>query len=242
MSYKFAVKNTIIDPSGEVGIQFLDSYGQNVIYQPHITTTGDVEMSGNYLMAKNLEIGIEQFEIADKKAVINVFSDKTSANEYCIACKHERNGNADRKYLNFKSNGILNSAGSITGQGNFQVSYNTLSDSRLKTDISNVITRNEYVESRSTADDKADRPWLDTLEALDPITFKFKDPSSGEVDINNTYVGFIAEQVRQVYPQAVTGISGEEIDGVPQYQQMDMSKLIPLIVGAIKELAIKIVA
>ena len=36
----------------------------------------------------------------------------------------------------------------------FQVSYNTLSDSRLKTDISNVITRNEYVETRSTADDK----------------------------------------------------------------------------------------
>ena len=79
----------------------------------------------------------------------------------------------------------------------------------------------------------------DLRERMFPL-IKFKDPLSGEVDISNTYLGFIAEQVRQVYPHAVTGISGEEIDGIPQYQQMDMSKLIPIIVGAIKELAIKI--
>ena len=209
--------------------------------QPYVDTSGNIDMSGNYLLVKNIETGTENFTTNGELGVINVFNDSIANSGYCVNFRHAINGGNTRRYCSFnpRINDTNYIAGSITGNP-AQVSYNTASDGRLKTDISNIFIRNEYVQSRSTADDKGDRPWLDTLEALEPVSFKFKDPLSGEVDISNTYLGFIAEQVRQVYPHAVTGISGEEIDGIPQYQQMDMSKLIPIIVGAIKELAIKI--
>ena len=55
------------------------------------------------------------------------------------------------------------------------------------------------------------------------------------------YQGFFANDVRNVYPPAVTGMPNEvDSSGNPVYQQLDMSKLIPMMVGAIKELSAKV--
>ena len=53
--------------------------------------------------------------------------------------------------------------------------------------------------------------------------------------------GFLAHEVMDIVPQAVTGLK-DEIDenDDPKYQGMDNSKLVPLLVQAVKELSARI--
>jgi hypothetical protein len=55
------------------------------------------------------------------------------------------------------------------------------------------------------------------------------------------YQGFFAQDVQAVYPPAVTGMLNKtDSNGNPVYQQLDMTKLIPMMVGAIQELSSKV--
>jgi hypothetical protein len=92
-------------------------------------------------------------------------------------------------------------------------SFNTSSDYRLK----------QNVEPMSQG--------LQKLNSLSPKTFEFKTEPGVKVD------GFIAHEVQAVVPQAVTGEKdGEEMQG------LDMSKLVPVLVAAVQELAAKVEA
>lgn len=92
----------------------------------------------------------------------------------------------------------------VTGTG---TSFNTTSDYRLKQNI----------------EDASD--CLETIMAITPREFEFKNDPSQRV------VGFIAHELQDIVPSAVTGVKdGEET------QQVDYSKLVPYLVGAIKEL------
>jgi hypothetical protein len=72
---------------------------------------------------------------------------------------------------------------------------------------------------------------LAKLAALAPKTFEFKAEPNVKVD------GFIAHEVQAVVPQAVTGEKdGEEMQG------LDHSKLVPILVAAVQELAAKVAA
>jgi hypothetical protein len=67
---------------------------------------------------------------------------------------------------------------------------------------------------------------IDRLMSLRPVNFTFNE------DITNTVVdGFIAHEVQEVVPGAVTGIK----DGL-EIQTLNQSKLIPIIVKSIQEL------
>ena len=53
----------------------------------------------------------------------------------------------------------------------------------------------------------------------------------------------LAHEVSSIVPEAVTGTKDEvDADGNPVYQGIDQSKLVPLLVGAIKELTARIEA
>ncbi len=112
----------------------------------------------------------------------------------------------------------------VTGGGS-TVAYNTSSDYRLKeniVDLSNGITR---------------------LKTLIPRRFNWKNDKSTTID------GFLAHEVTAV-PEAVTGAKDEvatednEQTGVkkgdPIYQQIDPSKLVPLLTAALQEAVSKI--
>ena len=118
--------------------------------------------------------------------------------------------------------------GSINTTGS-ETQYNTNSDYRLKENvvaISDGITR---------------------LKTLKPSRFNFK------ADANKTVDGFLAHEVTAV-PEAITGEkdavvtqalvdSGEKEEselGDPVYQQIDQSKLVPLLVAAVQESISKI--
>ena len=126
--------------------------------------------------------------------------------------------------------GVGNLIGSI-GKSGSSTTYNTTSDYRLKENdvaISDGITR---------------------IKQLRPIRFNWKEfPEKGNED------GFFAHEVSSVVPEAVTGDkdaiitqeyinAGKELQSHlnnPLLQSLDHSKLVPLIVAAVKELITKV--
>lgn len=90
--------------------------------------------------------------------------------------------------------------------------YNTSSDYRLKEDIQPMTGA------------------LAKVSALKPVTYKWKaDNSGGE--------GFIAHELQEVVPQAVTGEKDAvDKDGNPIYQGIDTSHLVATLTAAIQEL------
>ena len=87
-------------------------------------------------------------------------------------------------------------------------SYNTSSDYRLK----------ENVVDLTGA--------LDRVDQLEPKRFNFI------ADEDTTVDGFLAHEVQDIVPEAVTGEKDAVDDeGNPQYQGIDQSKIVPLLVG-----------
>ena len=94
--------------------------------------------------------------------------------------------------------------------------FNTSSDYRLKENV---------VEMTGA---------LDRVEQLKPSRFNF----IGHEEIVD---GFLAHEVSDIVPEAITGTKDEvDAEGNPVYQGIDQSKLVPLLVGAIKELKAEI--
>ena len=90
--------------------------------------------------------------------------------------------------------------------------YNTSSDYRLK----------ENVTDMTGATDR--------LKQLNPVRFNFI------ADADTTVDGFLAHEVQSVVPEAITGTHNEvDDDGNPEYQGIDQSKLVPLLVATIQE-------
>ena len=109
--------------------------------------------------------------------------------------------------------------GSIT-MTNSVTNYNTTSDYRLK----------ENVVDMAGA--------VDRVKQLKPKRFNFtSEPDTKTVD------GFLAHEAQAVVPESVTG-NKDEVDnnGNAVYQGIDQAKLVPLLVGAIKELTARIEA
>ena len=100
----------------------------------------------------------------------------------------------------------------------YGVQYNTSSDYRLKENITPI------------------NDALDRLKKLKPNRFSWKEgPSDYKVD------GFIAHEVAEVIPEAVSG----EKDAVdennkPSYQGIDQAKIVPLLTAALQEAVTKI--
>ena len=106
--------------------------------------------------------------------------------------------------------GSINTSGTTTG-------FNTSSDYRLK---ENIVT---------------DWDATTRLKQLKPSRFNFKTDKDTTVD------GFLAHEVSGIIPEAITGEKDAvDADGNPEYQGIDQSKLVPLLVKTIQELEARI--
>jgi hypothetical protein len=113
-----------------------------------------------------------------------------------------------RNQIQFQRNGTI--VGSITSTAS-ATAYNTSSDYRLK---ENVVT---------------DWDATTRLKQLKPSRFNFI------VDADKTVDGFLAHEVQDIVPEAITGEKdGEEMQGI------DQSKLVPLLTKALQEALTKI--
>ena len=159
------------------------------------------------------------------------WSEKTGTGNHSnfVVVNHRATGSTKGNALVFR-NSALSSVGTIriTNTG---TEFNTTSDYRLKenvVEISDGITR---------------------LKALKPSRFNFI------ADETNTLVdGFLAHEVSSVIPEAISGekdavvtqalIDSEDVTegkvGDPIYQEIDQSKIVPLITAALKEAIAKI--
>jgi hypothetical protein len=114
---------------------------------------------------------------------------------------------------------FLNLAGATVGQIDTtasSTSYVTTSDARLKTAITPLTDA------------------LDLISLLSPVAYRWKsDNSPGH--------GFLAHELQEVVPEAVSGeANAVSEDGSIRPQGVDMSKLMPWVVGALKELLTRV--
>jgi hypothetical protein len=113
----------------------------------------------------------------------------------------------------FNPNGVV---GTIQVSGSSTL-YNTSSDYRLK---ENVVT---------------DWDATTRLKQLKPSRFNFI------ADADTTVDGFLAHEVQDIVPEAITGVKDAvDSEGNPEYQGIDQSKLVPLLVKTIQELEARI--
>ena len=107
------------------------------------------------------------------------------------------------------TNGNLTVTGDITGFGN-------LSDIRLK---KNVIDIDLDLS-------------LSKIKSLRPVTFDWKDDIFNESKRNNNDIGFIAQELEQVIPQAISDTSYENTS----YKSIKFERILPYLVGSIQKL------
>ena len=149
-----------------------------------------------------------------------------------IKCDNNKSNNRSRKHSSNAVNlskiallillsptSVLANAVSQSNNG-YEVTYGNTSDYRLKeniVDLPDAITR---------------------LKTLKPRRYNWID------DPNNTLTdGFIAHELMTTVPQAVTGTKDQvDSNNDPVYQQMDQSKLVPLLVAALQEAVARIEA
>ena len=118
--------------------------------------------------------------------------------------------------IEFKYNGSVKGYISTNGSS---VTYNTTSDYRLKENVADITGATER------------------LKQLNPVRFNFI------ADADTTVDGFLAHEVQDVVPEAITGTKDAvDADGNPVYQGIDQSKLVPLLVATIQELEARIAA
>jgi hypothetical protein len=131
-----------------------------------------------------------------------------------LIVSHE-NGNTGSNFATFYYNSTI--IGAIAQASASSVSYNTSSDYRLKENISAVTDG------------------ISRLQQLKPSRFNFI------ADPDKTVDGFLAHEVQDVVPEAITGEKDAvDDDGNPIYQGIDQSKLVPLLTAALQEAVAKI--
>ena len=135
-----------------------------------------------------------------------------------VFCIFDEDGSADRLAIDVSGNvGIgttspsykLHVNGSVAGVG----TYNALSDGRLKKDVEPIASG------------------LSKIMKLRPVTFNWKTSEYPELKFDNSiHIGFIAQEVEEIVPQAVSTADDEM-----KTKSISYSDLVPVITKAIQE-------
>lgn len=108
----------------------------------------------------------------------------TLANHCVVFDKYDNNNTTSQVFLGFTNNNQNNANGQINGNGAGQAAFGAWSDRRLKENIVDLPSQ------------------LNQIASLRPVEFDYKDGSGHQI-------GFIAQEVQEIYPDAV----GENSDG-----------------------------
>lgn len=190
--------------------------GANLIFS---TSASDNATTERMRISSNGAVGINStattLPLGDARLVIQggSTSEYFGVDQYGVATS-ERGVTGLQYAMEFRNpNGLV---GRITTE-NSATSYNTSSDYRLKENVN-------YDFDATTR-----------LKQLKPARFNFIANADKTVD------GFIAHEVSTVVPEAISGKKDAiNKDGTPDYQGIDQSKLVPLLVKTIQELEARI--
>ena len=201
--------------SGEGNINFIDSGDDNIGRIQYTHSDNKMGFRIGDVAAMELEAD------GSNRPRANVGGDDPSSNSYftitgdnaahVMLTTVSANGGAA---VRFKVDG--NVVGQI-GQSTTATTYGTSSDYRLKENVADMTGA------------------LARVKQLAPKRFNFI------ADADTTVDGFLAHEAQAVVPEAITGTHNEvDEDNDPIYQQIDQSKLVPLLTGALQEAIAKI--
>jgi len=192
----------------------------------------DIRTSSNYIVLSDGDGNPRQIIDSSGQFRLNTTSHLWTSNEFAsFDCPNDgvtvrsqyatlllkKTAFANSNFVVFGDNSS-NVVGSITSGGT-SVAYNTTSDYRLKENIVDMTGATER------------------LKQLNPVRFNFI------ADADTTVDGFLAHEVQDIVPEAITGTKDEvDDDGNAVYQGIDQSKLVPLLVATIQELEARIAA
>lgn len=197
----------------DIVIQALATYGRDISLQATDSVTfhtvgverGRFDAGGNFMVGKaTAGIANAGTQIVNTGTSLQVTRDLAGAAELILNHIGAHDAGAEL-FASFRR--VNTTIGTIDQNGTSGVRYNTTSDYRLKHDHGPIFQARERIR------------------VLKPRRVVWKDdPTQTEMD------GFLAHQVAEVVPDAVTG----EKDGEAM-QQMDATRLIPLLTAALQE-------
>ena len=204
---------------GQVHRLVIENYGPSALVRIKTSTANATESTTLTIghISKNIFIHSENSSGSNGR----IYTNKANANVTTLEVN--QNGGSGTEMITFRNAG--SQLGTIHQSGASGVSYQSNSDYRLKENdvkISDGITR---------------------LKQLRPIRFNWKADTSTVVD------GFFAHEVSPVVPEAVRGNKdevfdtdgvGTQVKGGAKYQQLEQSKLVPLLTAALQEAVAKI--
>jgi hypothetical protein len=216
------VYNLVVSAGGASGIEFGPAYSGTANLVQHYNRSGAAYVDAvNEAAQHRFSIGGTEKMRIDSSG--NLLVGGTSYSGIGVSIAHPDNSGSFSifsgsgtgyhwRFGNF-TNGVV---GSITTSTS-ATSYNTSSDYRLKENVTDVTGA------------------ADRVKALNPVRFNFI------ADPDTTVDGFLAHEVQDVVPEAITGTHNEvDDDGNPVYQGIDQSKLVPLLTAALQEALTKI--
>ena len=137
-------------------------------------------------------------------------------NDYMLA---QNNGSL---YINCVYNGVSTNVATFTSTGPVINNITTPSDARYKTDISNInYGLNEINQLRPVS-----FQWIDDADIYLP-----KKTKLNQIDEKHINLGFIAQEVSSIIPEAV------KLHPINEYYHLDTMKLIPILIKAIQDLS-----
>lgn len=180
-----------------------------VISTSNVQTNTNLDITGKVSLATPV---VDKLLVGSNVGISGVVSMITAVGRSgtCFPIGTHMNSTATTNQIVFNNpNGTVGSIQTINSQTN----YNTSSDYRIK---ENIVSMNS-VES------------MDKVSTLNPVTFTFKSDPSTAVS------GFIAHEVKEVYPDCVGG-DKDAIDdeGNMIIQSMDYGRITPLLCSALK--------
>jgi hypothetical protein len=193
------------------------------------TSTGMYSSSANVLDwstngTQRLELGTSLSLVGQTRIVGASYND-TSNNSQLDIRNVNSNKDVSTRVASFGLTGANDMTGSLfllfyDGDGNIgsvsvasstSVAYNTTSDKRLKTNVQNFSA-------------------LPIIENMQPVSFEFKKEQG------RTFHGFLAQDLYEVYPEAITKGSNEDGENPEMPWSMDYGKLTPICIKGIQEL------
>nr|BAR35099.1 hypothetical protein [uncultured Mediterranean phage uvMED] len=181
-----------------------------------INASGEIGIAGAPVSGKKLNVGGVLAGTTFQMGSYNTITGAGANYNAGLTFTSFSSASTPYKMIEFK---LLNG----TSRGNISIGfystyYNTSSDYRLKENLQDVHDATAKVLS------------------LKPCSFNW-------IGADHRVDGFLAHELAEVIPDAVTGVKdGVDDDGNPEYQSIDQSKLVPLLVKTIQELEARITA
>lgn len=206
------ITNTTAAATRNIGVS---NSNQLVFERAGVATDVVIDSSGNLLVNATANWYYSSKLFANGGSTTNGFAAYCGSSGGAAICGLVNATNINYAFFSYAPNGPFNVTGSVTtgsiSTNGTTTSYNTTSDYRLK----------ENVVPMTGA--------LARIAALKPVSYTWKsNNSAGE--------GFIAHELAEVMPDAVTGEKDAvDADGNPVYQGIDTSFLVATLTAAIQE-------